>query len=464
MKMKKVLSIIMAAVMGMGLLGGCGESKTTNADETVVVVGNWPDSEAMPDLYESMMKLKEEFETKNPGVIIEGDSWAYDTETFAAKAEGGTLPTIYNTFATESQKIMELGYAADITDQMKKFGYYDTLSEQIMNEVSDDGKVYIIPRSVYTLGLVMNLNLFREAGLMNADGTPIFPETFDDVRSMAKTITEKTGKAGFLFPTTSEAGGWNFTSLAWSFGGEFMKETEKGWVADFNDGTTAALQLLKDMRWKDKSLPETTLINNAESMKLIGTDQAAMAFAHPGQLALLTSQYGMSTDDIGYAKMPKGPAAHVTMLGGDYTAFAPNATPEQIEAGFKWLEFTGVTPAHELTDEVKESVRNSIKMMLEGNRIVGIKDISIWTDKDVTQKYRDEITEENRNIPEKNISSYNDKTGLEFRTEEKVCAQDLYSLLDGCIQEVLTNENADPKTILKKAESDFQNNFLNKAK
>ena len=464
MKSTKFIALTLALVSACGGLSACGskDASVTKDGKVILTVGNSPDKDANPESYEKFMETKARFEEKYPDIEVTPDTWAYDLQTFAAKAEGGTLPIIYNTHFTEAKKIIDMGYSADITDAMKEHGYYDAISDEIMNEISRDGKVYLIPQSVYTLGLVMNLNLFREAGLMNEDGSPKFPETFDEVRSMAKTIHDKTGKAGFIFPTTSNGGGWNFTSLAWSFGGTFMKENGDKWESDFNDGTTAALQWLKDMMWEDGSLPATTLISNDDTSKLVGTDQAAMMLAHPAQVDILVGSYGMKQNDIGYAKMPAGPAAHTTLMGGGYYVIAPQATPEQIDAAFKWLEFNGDTPSTTLTEDAKQSLRKDYETKYSENKsVIGIKDLSIWTDKEVTQEYKNELIEEFRNIDEKNISSYNDKTGVEYQTEEKMCAQDLYGLLDSCIQEVLTNKDADCGEVLKKAASDFQSNFLN---
>lgn len=464
MKFKKILSLILAASMSAAMVTSCGKKDADTEGKTVITVGNWPDEETNAELYASRMKMKEDFEAQNPDVVIKTDSWSYDVQTFAAKAEGGTLPTIYNTFATEVRKIIDLGYSADVTDVMKKYGYYDTLSEEMMKEVSEDGKVYVLPTSAYSLGLVMNLDLFEQAGLMNSDGTPKIPETFDDVREMAKVIKEKTGKAGFLFPTTGNGGGWNFTNLAWSFGGDFMKETDDGWKADFTDGVTAALKFLRDMKWEDNTLPTETLINNTDAMKLVATDQAAMAFAHPGQLDVLTSQFGMKADAIGYTKMPEGSAGRIALMGGDYIAFSQEATPEQLDAAFRWLMFNSSLPATELTDEVKASVRRGQEDKINANRVVGVNDISIWSNANEVEAYKQEVINELRNIPEKNVATYNDKTGLSYRTEEKKCAQDLYALFDRCIQEVLTNENADCQAVVDNAEQDFQNNYLNNEK
>ena len=51
---------------------------------------------------------------------------------------------------------------------------------------------------------------------------------------------------------------------------------------------------------------------------------------------------------------------------------------------------------------------------------------------------------------------------VEFQPEEPMCAQDLYGLLDNLIQEVLTNKDADCAALIKKANEDFQKNYLDK--
>ncbi len=466
--MKKFISIMLVAVMAIGMLSGCGAKKNAGLTEDgkiLLTVGNWPDPEANPTGYDTAMKKKEAFEEKYPEIHVEPDYWKYDTQTFVAKAEGETLPVIYNTFATEAKKIMNLGYAADITDVMEQYGYLDLMNDEIKDLVSRDGRVYMIPTSIYTLGLVMNLNLFREAGLVDENGMGEIPETFEDLRRIAKTIHDKTGKAGFVFPTTGNGGGWNFMPLSWSYGGTFMTQDEEGWKATFDSAEVSnALQLLRDMQWEDGSMPATTLVNNDDVMKLVGTDQAAMAFAHPGQVDLLVSQYDMDCADIGYAKMPEGPVKRVTLMGGGYNVIAPNATPEQIDAAIKWMDFSGNTPKTELTDEIKANIRTTYETKInEKSGVVGIKDLSFWKDEEATQHYKNEVISELRNINEYQVASYNDKSGIEYQAEEPMKTQDLYSVLDSCIQEVLTNKDASCSDVIKKAASDFQNNHLNSA-
>ena len=126
------------------------------------------------------------------------------------------------------------------------------LSKKALDIASIDGKIMALPYMMYTLGLAYNTRLFNEAGLMETDGTPKQPKDWNELVEFAKKIKEKTGKAGFIIPTTDNAGGWFFTNIAWSYGTEFMKQREDGsWEATFDTPETVeALQFIKDLKWK----------------------------------------------------------------------------------------------------------------------------------------------------------------------------------------------------------------------
>ena len=49
---------------------------------------------------------------------------------------------------------------------------------------------------------------------------------------------------------------------------------------------------------------------------------------------------------------------------------------------------------------------------------------------------------------------------MNIHAEPEVCAQELYSILDSCIQQVLQDQNADIPSILEKAANDYQINYL----
>lgn len=460
--MKKQLALILAAVMLAGSVAGCSiGGKTDDADGRVkVTIGGWPDKDANPSWYESKEAQAAEFNEKNPDIHLSGDTYSYDVQSFMAKAEGKTLPTMYSAFMTEAKKIFELGYASPITEQMKQYGYYDNINDYILEKIAFDGEVYYIPNSMYSMGIAINLDVYEKAGFVSEDGTPYAPETFEDLARVAKEIKEKTGVAGFAMPTAENVGGWCFMPMAWGYGVEFEKTENGKTVSNFNTPECVeAFELLKKMKWEDNSLPENTFINANEAVKMVATGQAAMTFAHPGQVNVFKS-FGLDIDSLGMVKMPAGTKSRVTLVGGNLDVIRSDATEEQKNAIFKWLDFLGST--YKVSEENKVNIEEGYKNKNEAGNLVGIKDLSIWKDSAEISQFTDEMLEKYRNINPNHVASYNDKDGIEYRIEEAVCTQDLYKLLDGCIQEILTNKDADCAKLIETASQTFQSNFLDK--
>ena len=71
----------------------------------------------------------------------------------------------------------------------------------------ENGRIYGLPRDGYVLGMHINIDLFREAGLMTEDGLPMYPKTLQEMAEYGQIIKEKTGKAGLVFPASETYGG-----------------------------------------------------------------------------------------------------------------------------------------------------------------------------------------------------------------------------------------------------------------
>ena len=462
MKVKKIAALLMSAVMTVGACASCGkQAQDKDKDgKTVVTVGSWPTREGKDK--ENIEARKARFEEANPDVKIEPDAWSFDLKSFYSKAAGGQLPILYNANFTEVSQIIGAGYSSDITDTLKKHGIYDKMNKAVLDVVSKDGKVYAFPSMAYALGLAYNTEMFEKAGLMEADGTPKQPKNWDEVVEFAVKIKQATGKAGFVFPTAENNGGWLFTSLAWSFGADFMKQGDDGkWTACFDsDEAAQALQWIKDLKWKYDVLPSNTLINHAELFKLFGVGEAAMVIS-AGDVPEKVTQYDMKPEQLGIMAMPAGPKKHVTLMGGKICAVSDKATDDQIDGALRWLETVYFPDA---TDEFKNNMENSMKLDLEKNQLVTIKNMSVWNDDSEAVKFEEKLRNENANANPNHVKLYNefmtDMGDCELRPEEPVCAQELYGVLDSCIQEVLINKDADCKELLAKANSDFQKNYL----
>lgn len=464
----KVMKKILAAVLGASMVlttSGCGTPKkqTTDSGKIQISVGAWPAEKNDSKEYARYMDLKQRFEDANPDVEIIPDNWSFSLETFLAKAASGNLPTVYEVYFTESKRVIDAGYCADITDAVKKYGYEGKIKPAIKDLVTDGDRYYMIPKSSYDMGLYINKTLFTQAGLVNGDGSVKVPQSYDELAEFAGIIKEKTGQPGICICTANNQGGWNFLNVAWAFGTEFMKQDGNGkWKATFDSPEcAAALQWIKDLKWKYNAIPETSFATGTEQQKFFGADQAGMFIGTPPQDELV-SIYNMSNDDICIASLPAGPAGRYSLIGGVLSVIKQGSTPEQIDAALRWLDFSN--SSYTISDDVKQTMEDSYKVRAEKGLPIGFYQYSPWEDSADKVEFEKGIVDKYANIPSENVKSFNNPPeDLKLKPEEPVNCQELYSALDSCIQEVIINESADPAALLKKAAEDFQRDYLDNA-
>ena len=458
MKAKKITALLcVAAAISATLLSGCGGDGN---GKTKITIGGWPPETdaAMAANYE---QYKQKMEEKYQDIEIIPETSTTGPKEYAAQASSGQLPSLYVTSYTELPLAAKSGFAADITEYCKKYGYTTNVNPILLDKISYAGKIYGIPQTAYSLGLACNKKLFEQAGLVNEDGTLQFPNTYKELVQTAEKIKEATGQAGFSFPTMNNQGGWIFTCLAWSFGVDFIKEDSEGnWKAAFDTPECVeALSYLKDLKWKYHVLPDNTFVDVTEQRKLFAADQAGMYLMHVPE-RMLVKTYNMDKDDIVFCRVPAGPKGRYSLMGGNVYMIAPDSTPEQIDAVFKWLEIAGASP--KVTDEIKEAEKIQLKSDNEENVPVMKKlPFSIWIN-DERIKMNDEIRAQYANVPDSNFSDYASFEDVIIQEEEPQAAQELYSILDAGIQEVLTDQNADCKQIVSRMAKDFQVNHLDK--
>lgn len=457
----KIVSFVLSALLITGVFNGCGNKATDKDDQgrTMIYVSPWPANQGKE--LDAMNERKNKFESNNPDVVVLGDTWKFDLKTFYPKAAAGRLPTIYNANFTEASQIIAAGYSSDITDVLEKHGILDKFSKQILDIVSKDGRVYAFPTNVYALGMGCNIDMFEKAGLMEPDGTPKQPKDWNEVAEFAVKIKEATGKPGLVLPTSANNGGWIFTPIAWSFGVNFMEKDSDGkWHATFDcPEMVEALQWVKDLKWKYDVLPANSLIDNTEYYKTFCTGNAGMLICTDSTDQAIS--YDMKAEQLGMLAMPSGPKKHVTLMGGYLHVISNKATDDQIEAATKWIE---TSFNYKLTDQYKESTDKTIDVKRSNGGLIGQNSMSVWNENAETVAYEREQQEKKANINLNHVKLYNDFISnlgdCELRPEEPVCAQELYGILDSCIQEILTNKDADISELVRKANKDFQENYL----
>ncbi len=461
--MKRILTAALAAILAFSAVGCGKEQKTSSSDKIQISVGAWPSEEGNPKGYAQYMDVKERFEEKYPNIEIIPDTWSFSLDNFLAKAASGNLPTVYEAYFTEGKRIIEAGYCSDLTKYFKEYGYEDKINPALKELVSKDGKYYMIPKSAYTMGLYLSKSLFEKAGEVNADGSLKIPQTYEELAETAKRIKDKTGQRGLVVCTANNTGGWNFLNIAWSYGVEFMKQDKDGkWKATFDTKECVdALQYMKDLRWKYDVIPETTFATNTEQQKFFGTDQAAMFIGTPPQDELIT-MYGMNPNDICISSLPAGPGGRYAQVGGVFNVIKQGCTDEEIDAAIKWIEFSNAGMS--IDDDAKKTMEDSYKVRQEKGLPIGFYQFSPWTDSAERNEYEKAIVDKYANIDAINVKEFNNPPAeLKLKPEEPINCQELYAVLDACIQEVIANKDADCAALIKKAAKDFQKDYLDSA-
>ena len=460
---KKVAAVVLLVALSATWFVGC--SKGSDKDEqgrTIISTCNYPAVEGdARDIYDEKI---EAFMKENPDVNIQPSEYFFNVSTFYAKAEAGQLPADIHVNYTEAAPSITAGYVADISDVAKKYDFYDKINPAVMEVISRDGKLYAIPASCYALGLVFNAKLFKQAGLVNADGSYKLPRTWDEVVEYGKIIKEKTGAAGYITPTTGNAGGWLFTPVAWSFGVDFMEQDKDGkWHATFDTPeAVAALQFMKDLKWKHNLIPANVLLDNSTAEQEFYAGNAAMMIRSPESLYSIAN-YGANNNDFGVTVMPAGPKRHVTLLGGGIRVFNSKLTDDQLDAAVRWVKWD-FSP--DLSESTKKYIDDKYALYEEQGKAIGMQVLSPWSEDTEAVMYEREVVRKYMNIEEANVKEYNDFAmglayqDIEIQPEEPVCAQELYEILDGLLQEVFTNKDADCAALIKGANNDLQNNYL----
>jgi len=203
---KAGLAILIGASFVTGL-AGCGQSKQIGGGN-ITTVTIWTGESHSKAVYDRLINTYNEGEGKEKGIKIdyvvkEGDSI---TQSIELALQSGQAPDMFS--AGSLGKMVENNYLAAIDDLpgSKEFlKKYDSLLIKNRNTYND--KVYTVPFSAATQGLIYNKDMFRAAGIVDENGEPTPPETFEELREYAKKLTNP-GKREYGIILPVKYGGW----------------------------------------------------------------------------------------------------------------------------------------------------------------------------------------------------------------------------------------------------------------
>lgn len=482
---RKVVGLLLCLTLAVSLFSGCKKNDATSTSDDAnktetqqtstpeptkaevtstepaakveLKLGIWPEDTLTDDI-----AMHKEFVTKfnvtHPNVEVVPAYYKYSVDTFVPKAESGNLPTIFETWYTEPQKLIAGGFVADITDILEERGWLNSMNPSIRELLSKDGRIYGIPRDGYALGLMMNVELFEEAGLVDESGCPIYPKTWEELAETAKKIKDATGMAGICILAKDNAGGWHFSNIAWAFGATLTVDNGDGTFTANVDSAEAiaAMQYVKDLKWKyDVLTPDPINEDWGTGFANLGVGTAAMYIAANDAVNQPTQVNGLPVDKLAMCALPAGPSGlQYSLSGGTPYMFSKDATVEEINAALDYLEIMGKAPvaSEDAIAGMKADAENRV-----ANGVPVIPRFPCWIDQTVLDAEA-QIIKDYGNVDSKKFDSYftATKQSGNLRMEEPGSAQDLYAELTKVLQAVVTDKNADVTALMQKADANYQ--------
>ncbi|GAB3268876.1 extracellular solute-binding protein [Microbacterium sp. MEC084] len=277
------------------LIGSSGDAETAAVEEAVAAWSEESGVEASVQVANDLpQQLSQGFAAGSPP-----DLFYLSTDALAGYASNGSL--------------------APYGDQLEnKDDFYPSLVENF----TYDGEFYCAPKDFSTLALIINQDMWEEAGLTEAD----IPTTWEDLTAVAGQLTTE-DRVGLAFGAEYQRIGV-FMAQA---GGGLIEGGEA--IAD-SDANVEALQYVKD-RLTDGSFAYAADIGAGWGGEAFGTGAAAMVIEGNWIGGAMTNDY----PDVNYtvAPLPAGPGGEGTLQFTNCWGMAADS-PNQ-EAALELVEY-----------------------------------------------------------------------------------------------------------------------------
>lgn len=292
----KLISAALSAVMLLGMTAGCGEKQTASGD--VITITLWSGDTHAKDANTAFWKEWNETVGKENGFYVDfqvkgGDSFSQSMEL---AIQTGSAPDF---ISGDLEKLVENG---DVVAYDDIPALQDLVKRNIEKGYTQEtrgmykGKVYGVPGATTTMGLVYNKDMFKKAGIVDENGEPTPPKTWDEVREYAKRLTDIEKKEyGIVYPL--KWGGWFNSDIAcpsMSSSG-FMDYNPKTGQFEYN-GMKKAMETIVGMYNDGSVYPGADSMDNDSARALFAEGVVGMKFAFSFDVGVLNDQFPAKCD------------------------------------------------------------------------------------------------------------------------------------------------------------------------
>jgi multiple sugar transport system substrate-binding protein len=449
MKSPMIATVVSAALVLTACgAGGGGVADDVNADGKVVVEVAM-DAGLEQNAIDAFNQRVDQFEKSHPDIDIRPKEYTWSAATFTSQLAGGTIPDVFTVPFTDGRGLIEREQIADISGLVTKLPYAKSFNPNVARSgQATDGRQWAVPIAAYGQALHYNRTLFTQAGLDPDDP----PSTWDEVRAAAKQVAERTGQAGYAQMTTDNTGGWTLATVDYAHGGRLETlEGDKATATIDTPQMAAALEDVRAMRWDDNSMGANFLYDWAGINQDFAAGRIGMYVSGGGNYGNLVTQNALKPQDYGVTVLPLADAKDAGVLGGGTLAVVGPKTGEKTRAAaVEWIDFFYMG---KLID--KDAAVLNARTQAESKQPVGNPDLPVLDREtyDAQQKWIADYV----NVPVAQLVPYTSEMfDQPLVPEPTKSTQDIYGILDGVVQTVLTDSEADIPALLADAESQAQ--------
>ncbi len=343
--MKKVLSLVLAAVMTASMVG-CGAANKPAASTATPDAASVATEAVEIDFWhamsganqEAMQKITDDFMAKNPNIKVNLINQGKYTELFdklMASAKANQMPVISQVYSNRLSWYIAKDLVADLTPYMKAEGTgftqadYDDIPKMFLDDGIWNGKQFAMPFNKSQMVLYYNEGMLKEAGVE-------VPKTWEEWTAASKKLTvDKDGDGEPEVYGTVFANNLSTDIAPWfkQAGGNTMDEATNTLYFDTPE-SAEAVTFLNDMI-------------QSKSARLAGDDKNANVPLQQGRAAMCvasTSALPYIEKDtaegitINAAALPAHKTDVQLFYGTNVTVFA-SATDAQKQAAWDYIKF-----------------------------------------------------------------------------------------------------------------------------
>ena len=217
--MKKLISLLLTAVLACSMLGSAAYAEEASGDVTIWYYWETEGHQ------KALNHIIEEFNGSQDSITVEAKyvPFADFKKQLSIGASADELPDLVILDNPDHAAYAAMGIFADITDKFDVSNYY----EGPVNSCTLDGKLYGVPFGSNDLVLFYNEDMLKEAGCE-------VPTTWDELLEVAKATTTDSVFGFAHCALQNEEGTFNFLPWVWSTGATSYEINSEGGIKALN--------------------------------------------------------------------------------------------------------------------------------------------------------------------------------------------------------------------------------------